>query len=53
MDRVAYQGVPGAYSESAALKACPGWEPLPCEQFEVAFQALSQVGYCAPFEKTF
>lgn len=27
----------------AALKACPGWEPLPCEQFEVAFQALTQV----------
>lgn len=42
--QVAYQGVPGAYSEGAALKACPGWEPLPCEQFEVAFQALSQVG---------
>lgn len=41
-NRVAYQGVPGAYSEAAALKACPGWEPLPCEQFEVAFQALSQ-----------
>lgn len=38
------QGVPGAYSEMAALKACPGWEPLPCEQFETAFQALSQVG---------
>ena len=37
------QGVPGAYSEMAALKACPDWEPLPCEQFEVAFQALSQV----------
>lgn len=42
INRVAYQGVPGAYSEMAALKACPGWEPLPCEQFEVAFQALSQ-----------
>ena len=40
--RVAYQGVPGAYSESAARKACPGAEPLPCEQFEVAFQALTQ-----------
>jgi hypothetical protein len=37
-DRVAYQGVPGAYSEMAARKACPGCEPLPCEQFEVAFQ---------------
>ncbi|PRW61501.1 Arogenate dehydratase prephenate dehydratase chloroplastic [Chlorella sorokiniana] len=42
INRVAYQGVPGAYSEMAALKACPGWEPLPCEQFETAFQALSQ-----------
>ncbi len=46
---VAYQGVPGAYSEMAALKACPGWEPLPCEQFETAFQALSQVGRAALF----
>lgn len=41
------QGVPGAYSEMAALKACPGWEPLPCEQFETAFQALTQVGSSA------
>lgn len=39
---VAYQGAPGAYSEGAALKACPGWETLPCEQFETAFQALTQ-----------
>lgn len=36
--RVAYQGVPGAYSEMAATKACPDAEPVPCEQFEVAFQ---------------
>lgn len=36
--RVAYQGVPGAYSEMAACKACPNAEPVPCEQFEVAFQ---------------
>ena len=43
VSRVAYQGVPGAYSEIAANKACPGWEPLPCEHFEVAFQAISQV----------
>ena len=42
LQRIAYQGVPGAYSESAARKACPDAEPLPCEQFEVAFQALSQ-----------
>ena len=40
--RVAYQGVPGAYSEGAARKACPDAEPLPCDQFEVAFQALAQ-----------
>lgn len=37
-DRVAYQGVAGAYSEMAARKACPTCEPLPCDQFEVAFQ---------------
>ena len=35
---VAYQGVPGAYSEMAAINACPNCEALPCEQFEVAFQ---------------
>jgi arogenate/prephenate dehydratase len=42
LSRVAYQGEPGAYSEMAANKACPEWEPLPCEQFETAFQALTQ-----------
>lgn len=42
LSRVAYQGEPGAYSEMAANKACPDWEPLPCEQFETAFQALTQ-----------
>lgn len=41
---VAYQGVPGAYSEQAALKACPEWSHIPCESFELVFQALSQVG---------
>ncbi|KAG2430647.1 hypothetical protein HYH02_013645 [Chlamydomonas schloesseri] len=40
--KAAYQGVPGAYSEVAARKACPDFDPLPCDQFEVAFQALSQ-----------
>ena len=40
---VAYQGVPGAYSEQAALKACPEWSHIPCESFELVFQALSQV----------
>ncbi|XP_008804395.2 arogenate dehydratase 1-like [Phoenix dactylifera] len=38
--RVAYQGVPGAYSEAAAGKAYPECEAIPCDQFETAFQAL-------------
>ncbi|KAK1382428.1 Arogenate dehydratase [Heracleum sosnowskyi] len=40
--RVAYQGVSGAYSESAAQKAYPDCEAVPCEQFDVAFQAVEQ-----------
>jgi len=40
--RVAYQGVPGAYSEMAACNACPDAEPVPCEQFEVAFQVRQE-----------
>ncbi|KAG2260695.1 hypothetical protein Bca52824_079989 [Brassica carinata] len=38
--RVAYQGVPGAYSEAAAGKAYPNGQTVPCDQFEVAFQAV-------------
>ncbi|KAL1557653.1 ADP,ATP carrier protein [Salvia divinorum] len=38
--RVAYQGVPGAYSEAAAGKAYPGCDAIPCDQFEVAFQTV-------------
>ncbi|MCO5593025.1 hypothetical protein L7F22_047030 [Adiantum nelumboides] len=38
--RVAYQGVPGAYSEMAAARAYPNCEAVPCEQFEAAFQAV-------------
>ncbi|KAF7148571.1 hypothetical protein RHSIM_Rhsim03G0107900 [Rhododendron simsii] len=38
--RVAYQGVPGAYSEAAAWKAYPNCEAIPCDQFEVAFQSV-------------
>ncbi|XVF46856.1 hypothetical protein PTKIN_Ptkin03bG0061800 [Pterospermum kingtungense] len=38
--RVAYQGVPGAYSEAAAGKAYANCEAIPCDQFEVAFQAV-------------
>ncbi|XP_042477733.1 arogenate dehydratase/prephenate dehydratase 1, chloroplastic-like [Macadamia integrifolia] len=38
--RVAYQGVPGAYSQAAALKAYPQCETVPCDQFEDAFKAV-------------
>jgi arogenate/prephenate dehydratase len=38
--RVAYQGVPGAYSEKAAGKAYQGCDAVPCDQFDVAFQAV-------------
>ncbi|CAN1249457.1 Arogenate dehydratase 2, partial [Linum perenne] len=38
--RVAYQGVSGAYSESAAQKAYPNCEAVPCDQFETAFEAV-------------
>ncbi|KAL9293812.1 putative arogenate dehydratase [Arabidopsis thaliana] len=38
--RVAYQGVPGAYSEAAAGKAYPNCDAIPCDQFDVAFQAV-------------
>ncbi|KAI3761775.1 hypothetical protein L1987_52197 [Smallanthus sonchifolius] len=38
--RVAYQGISGAYSESAAEKAYPNCDTVPCEQFDIAFQAV-------------
>ncbi|XP_074581391.1 arogenate dehydratase/prephenate dehydratase 6, chloroplastic-like [Curcuma longa] len=40
--RVAYQGLPGAYSEPAAAKAYPNCDAIPCDQFEAAFQAVEQ-----------
>ncbi|XP_057477005.1 arogenate dehydratase/prephenate dehydratase 2, chloroplastic-like [Actinidia eriantha] len=40
--RVAYQGVSGAYSETAAEKAYPNCEAVPCEQFDIAFEAVEQ-----------
>ncbi|TKY54003.1 Arogenate dehydratase/prephenate dehydratase 1 [Spatholobus suberectus] len=38
--RVAYQGLPGAYSEDAAMKAYPKCEAVPCDNFETAFKAV-------------
>ncbi|GAB2233693.1 hypothetical protein Droror1_Dr00002922 [Drosera rotundifolia] len=40
--RVAYQGVSGAYSELAAEMAYPSCEPVPCEQFDTAFEAVER-----------
>ncbi|CAI8585104.1 unnamed protein product [Vicia faba] len=40
--RVAYQGVQGAYSESAAQKAYPNCEAVPCEQFDTAFESVER-----------
>ncbi|KAL6508864.1 Arogenate dehydratase 2 [Orobanche hederae] len=40
--RVAYQGVRGAYSESAAGKAYPSCEAVPCAQFDTAFEAVER-----------
>ncbi|XP_042506304.1 arogenate dehydratase 2-like isoform X2 [Macadamia integrifolia] len=40
--RVAYQGVQGAFSESAAEKAYPDCEAVACEQFDTAFDAVEK-----------
>ncbi|MBI1246030.1 MAG: prephenate dehydratase [Alphaproteobacteria bacterium] len=38
--RIAFQGVPGAYSHLACRAAHPELEPLPCASFEDAFDAV-------------
>jgi prephenate dehydratase len=38
--KVAYQGVPGAYSEKAVRALFPDGKPLPCETFEDVFAAV-------------
>ncbi len=38
--RIAFQGVPGAYSHLACRAARPELEPLPCPSFEDAFDAV-------------
>ena len=39
--KVAFQGVPGAYSEAAALAQFPHAETLPCATFAAAFEAVT------------
>ena len=40
MSRIAFQGVPGAYSDLACRQAFPDLEPLPCPTFERAIEAV-------------
>uniref|UniRef100_A0A0C9S6U8 TSA: Wollemia nobilis Ref_Wollemi_Transcript_14292_1499 transcribed RNA sequence n=1 Tax=Wollemia nobilis TaxID=56998 RepID=A0A0C9S6U8_9CONI len=41
---VAYQGVPGAYSEEAAMAAHPGCQGVPCRAYEAAVDAVERRG---------
>uniref|UniRef100_A0A2P2L7R4 Arogenate dehydratase n=1 Tax=Rhizophora mucronata TaxID=61149 RepID=A0A2P2L7R4_RHIMU len=38
--RISFKGLPGSYSEDAALKAYPKCETVPCDDFEDAFKAV-------------
>lgn len=42
---IAFQGLPGAYSDLACRAAYPGWTTLPCPSFEAAMEAL-RAGRC-------
>ncbi|MDI3305752.1 MAG: prephenate dehydratase [Acetobacteraceae bacterium] len=37
---IAFQGLPGAYSDLACRAAYPGWTTLPCASFEAAMDAV-------------
>lgn len=39
---IAFQGMPGAYSDLACRAAYPGWTTLPCASFEAAMAALRE-----------
>ncbi|MCU0987417.1 MAG: prephenate dehydratase, partial [Acetobacteraceae bacterium] len=41
-DRIAFQGVPGAYSDLACRNAFPGMDTLPCPSFEDAIAAVRE-----------
>ena len=42
MSLIAFQGLPGAYSDLACRAAYPGWQTLPCPSFEAAMAALRE-----------
>ena len=42
---IAFQGLPGAYSDLSCRAAYPGWTTLPCPSFEAAMAALRD-GHC-------
>jgi prephenate dehydratase len=42
MSIIAFQGLPGAYSDLACRAAYPGWTTLPCPSFEAAMAALRE-----------
>ena len=39
---IAFQGMPGAYSDLACRAAYPGWTTLPCPSFEAAMAAVRE-----------
>ncbi len=41
-DVIAFQGIPGAYSDLACRAAYPGMTTLPCESFETAIDAVKE-----------
>ena len=40
-ETIAFQGLPGAYSDLACRAAYPGWTTLPCPSFEAAMDAVT------------
>ena len=40
--KIAYQGIPGSYSESCANEMYPGCDTLPCKTFDECFEKASQ-----------